>query len=255
MLTACTEGGRAKSYKYWPDNVGKELVFKHRITAPPARPHHCADWTDGYLPSISVKYVSSTPSSDADGEANKGWRTNMLRLSQDGREAVDVRHIEYLGWQDHGVPDSPEEVLRLLGYLNSLPGADKEAIVTHCSAGVGRTGTFISIAWLVPLLARIRAAPPDQLPDLLQGLEQSAQSSDLGPLLTGNPAAPQNGESGILAAFHRIKDGKVAEEAFDPVMAVIDGCRDQRTTMVQTSKQVEFVYEVARLSWNRPAQS
>lgn len=229
MLTACTEGGRAKSYRYWPERVGEKLIFSHRVTSEPVRPHHTGDWVDGYLPPITVEYVSSEASSEADAASGKGWRTNILRLSQEGRKPVEIRQIEYLGWQDHGVPESPEEVLRLLEYLNSLPGADTEPIVTHCSAGVGRTGTFISIAWLIPLLKRLRDSPDD--PTVFSGLEQRPEAYPLGPL----PPVPASGNIKI--------------DEFDPIMAVIDGCRDQRTTMVQTNKQVEFVYEVARTYW------
>lgn len=254
MLTACVEGGRAKSYRYWPEYVGDKLVFDHYITSPPSRPHHCADWSEGYLPPITVEYVACKPSSEADAGANKGWRTNVLRLSQTGRTPVKINQIEYLGWQDHGIPDSPDEILRLLEHLNAIAGAKEERIVTHCSAGVGRTGSLISIAWLVPLLARIRSASPDSIADILQGVKWSAERSPLGPLPFPHPDPTLDGKSALLAAVKRAKDGQGhSEDGFDPIMAIIDGCRDQRTTMVQTAEQVDFVYRVAALAWERGA--
>ena len=164
---------------------------------------------------------------------------------------MEIRQVEYLGWQDHGVPEDPNEVLRLLEYLNSLPGANNEPIVTHCSAGVGRTGTFISIAWLVPLLARLRQSPNDM--NVLAGTKQSSVNSPLGPLPLVPPSSGSK-SSTVLGMLHRDKDNN-QEDGFDPVMAVIDGCRDQRTTMVQTSKQVDFVYEVARTWWQKAEKS
>ncbi len=54
-----------------------------------------------------------------------------------------VTHFYYLGWPDHGVP---EYATSLLGYLrrvrkSHLPNGPP--LLVHCSAGVGRTGTFI----------------------------------------------------------------------------------------------------------------
>ena len=172
MLTACTEGGRAKSYRYWPERVGEKLIFSHRVTSEPVRPHHTGDWVDGYLPPITVEYVSSEASSEADAASGKGWRTNILRLSQEGRKSVEIRQIEYLGWQDHGVPSSPVEVLDLVRYVESIVHDPQEPIVIHCSAGVGRTGTFIAISALLPLLQRLRAGE-----DLVQLFKVASDAS------------------------------------------------------------------------------
>jgi protein-tyrosine phosphatase len=162
-------------------------------------------------------------------------------LSTSGTDPVDINHVEYLGWQDHGVPDSPAEVLRLLEYLNTLVEPD-EPVVTHCSAGVGRTGSFISIAWLLPLLVACRAQGGKA--DLT--LEPT---SPLGPL----PPVSQQHTGFLSSLVHKSQDGNHDDEA-DPIMATIDGCRDQRTTMVQTPAQVEFVYEAARTWWKQQGQ-
>lgn len=242
MLTACIESGRQKSARYWPESVGESLDVKHYTTstASPRRNNQRAELVPGTLPPIRVEYLDRTPSSAEDERAERGWRTNKLRLSTSGTESVEIKHIEYLGWQDHGVPDSPAEVLRLLKYLNTLVEPD-EPVVTHCSAGVGRTGSFISIAWLVPLLAAYRAS----------GGEASLvlePMSPLGPL----PSVNQKRTGVLSSLMHKSKDGDHVEEV-DPVMAVIDGCRDQRTTMVQTSAQVEFVYDTVRTWWKQKA--
>ena len=59
-----------------------------------------------------------------------------------------VIQIHFIGWPDHGIPDTSgghifdifNEMIQLVDqYRDNCP------IVVHCSAGVGRTGTFISI--------------------------------------------------------------------------------------------------------------
>ena len=54
-----------------------------------------------------------------------------------------VTHFYYLGWPDHGVP---EYATSLLGYLRRVRKSHPVSggpLLVHCSAGVGRTGTFI----------------------------------------------------------------------------------------------------------------
>ena len=62
-----------------------------------------------------------------------------------------VYQIHFIGWPDHGVPETQDgkifdifnEMIKITDHYK-LDGP----IVVHCSAGVGRTGTFISIYYL-----------------------------------------------------------------------------------------------------------
>ena len=79
-------------------------------------------------------------------------RTLELELNNDKRT---VTHIHYKKWPDKGVPDMNsfntfEEIIKIVDQINkSKHDKEKEnefhPIVVHCSAGVGRTGTFISM--------------------------------------------------------------------------------------------------------------
>uniref|UniRef100_A0A803VUP3 protein-tyrosine-phosphatase n=1 Tax=Ficedula albicollis TaxID=59894 RepID=A0A803VUP3_FICAL len=65
-----------------------------------------------------------------------------------GRERTagrDVTHIQFTGWPDHGVPEDPHLLLKLRRRVNALSNFFSGPIVVHCSAGVGRTGTYIGI--------------------------------------------------------------------------------------------------------------
>uniref|UniRef100_A0A803VIC4 protein-tyrosine-phosphatase n=1 Tax=Ficedula albicollis TaxID=59894 RepID=A0A803VIC4_FICAL len=70
------------------------------------------------------------------------WFCNHGYQNLSGR---DVTHIQFTGWPDHGVPEDPHLLLKLRRRVNALSNFFSGPIVVHCSAGVGRTGTYIGI--------------------------------------------------------------------------------------------------------------
>ncbi|XP_022247809.1 tyrosine-protein phosphatase Lar-like isoform X3 [Limulus polyphemus] len=61
-------------------------------------------------------------------------------------EKREVRQFQFTAWPDHGVPEHPSPFLTFLQRIHSLNPSDAGPIVIHCSAGVGRTGVFISLS-------------------------------------------------------------------------------------------------------------
>ncbi|KAK2076381.1 hypothetical protein QBZ16_000906 [Prototheca wickerhamii] len=66
---------------------------------------------------------------------------------------IKVRHWQYTGWPDHGVPRA-EHCGALLALVEELVPVTSPILV-HCSAGIGRTGVF---AVLLVTLRRVEAA-------------------------------------------------------------------------------------------------
>jgi len=67
-----------------------------------------------------------------------------------------VTHFQFLGWPDHGVPKLATSLIQFIRQVNRevQRQVDNSApLLVHCSAGVGRTGTFIT---LDAMLARMR---------------------------------------------------------------------------------------------------
>lgn len=56
-----------------------------------------------------------------------------------------MTHIQFTSWPDHGVPEDPHLLLKLRRRVNAFSNFFSGPIVVHCSAGVGRTGTYIGI--------------------------------------------------------------------------------------------------------------
>ncbi|CAK9140274.1 unnamed protein product [Ilex paraguariensis] len=57
---------------------------------------------------------------------------------------LSVLHIQYPEWPDHGVPKDTFSVREILKRIYGLPPS-LGPIVVHCSAGIGRTGTYCTI--------------------------------------------------------------------------------------------------------------
>ncbi|KAL3504018.1 hypothetical protein ACH5RR_033859 [Cinchona calisaya] len=57
---------------------------------------------------------------------------------------LNVLHIQYPEWPDHGVPKDTLAVREILKRIFDIPPS-LGPIVVHCSAGIGRTGTYCTI--------------------------------------------------------------------------------------------------------------
>lgn len=60
------------------------------------------------------------------------------------KESREILHFHYTTWPDFGVPQSPTAFLRFLTDVRQSGALDQNVgpPVVHCSAGIGRSGTF-----------------------------------------------------------------------------------------------------------------
>lgn len=67
-----------------------------------------------------------------------------------------ITHYYYPSWPDTGVPKEAPSLCtfteHVRQHLETIPRLGP--VVVHCSAGVGRTGTFVALLWLMQLCAR-----------------------------------------------------------------------------------------------------
>ncbi|XP_049429858.1 receptor-type tyrosine-protein phosphatase eta [Epinephelus fuscoguttatus] len=119
MLTRCNEQGRVKCEQYWAPGI------KHfdNITVTTTSEIPLEDWT---IRDFDIKNVKTA-------------------------ETRSVRHFHFTAWPDHGVPQTTELLIsfRHLVREHMDQYSRHSPTVVHCSAGVGRTGTFIAIDHLI----------------------------------------------------------------------------------------------------------
>ncbi len=56
-----------------------------------------------------------------------------------------ITHLHYTKWPDHGVPDSVSPMMKFHQLVMKTFQGKRGPMLVHCSAGVGRTGTFIGV--------------------------------------------------------------------------------------------------------------
>ncbi|KAJ8951573.1 hypothetical protein NQ318_020450 [Aromia moschata] len=114
MLTTLVERGRAKCHKYWP-SVGEVLTMQNTI----------------------VKCIGE----ETDPSGSFVFRDFVL-VDVTNDLSREIKHIQYIAWPDHGVPDSPQQFLSFTERVCQSRKGDAP-IVVHCSAGIGRTGVLV----------------------------------------------------------------------------------------------------------------
>ena len=70
----------------------------------------------------------------------------VSQSSNPGQPDLEVTHFYYLSWPDHGVPTKSTSLINFIRRVCTIqPHSTEVPLLIHCSAGVGRTGTFIAI--------------------------------------------------------------------------------------------------------------
>uniref|UniRef100_A0A8C2K595 protein-tyrosine-phosphatase n=1 Tax=Cyprinus carpio TaxID=7962 RepID=A0A8C2K595_CYPCA len=119
MLTKCNEQGRVKCEEYWPAETKRfsNLTVMNISEIP------LEDWT---LRDFEVKNVKTA-------------------------ESRSVHHFHFTAWPDHGVPETTELLINFRHLVREHMDqySRHSPTLVHCSAGVGRTGTFIAIDRLI----------------------------------------------------------------------------------------------------------
>lgn len=73
----------------------------------------------------------------------------------DSNEERTVELFHYTTWPDFGVPQSPTALLRFMRAVRKSGALDESAgpPIVHCSAGIGRSGTFILVDCCLKLVS------------------------------------------------------------------------------------------------------
>ena len=137
MLTKTAEGGREKCFQYFPLDEKTEAISVEPVENDESASVGRVELSEVYF-----------------DEACKSTVRKLLITF--GEESKVVWHILFSGWPDFDVPQNEDraalfELLKLSAAKNTISSNPR---VIHCSAGVGRSGSFIALEYL---LAQIKS--------------------------------------------------------------------------------------------------
>ncbi|XP_018325453.1 tyrosine-protein phosphatase non-receptor type 9 isoform X2 [Agrilus planipennis] len=129
MTTRVMERSRPKCHQYWEPDIDGEVTYGI----------------------YTIKTVAI--------DANTDYTNTMLKITNNKTEECrEVSHWQFTSWPDYGVPHSARAMLDFLEKVRNQQTAMVAAlgdtwaghprgppIVVHCSAGIGRTGTFCTL--------------------------------------------------------------------------------------------------------------
>jgi len=210
QLTLNYEKGRIKAYPYFPLTPGESMTItpESGVDAQP----------------LVVTLVEQTSIEDANCIQSK---LSFTSQGENPSGPFVFTHMLYIAWPDHGIPEEEDQAsllkfLRLVDRVNRSAdaggGGDADPpIMVNCSAGVGRTGTFIAMSSLLRFHNLLDPSSPSSF----------------------DPAVPAPTSPSLL--------GPLIQP--DPVAQEIDALREQRPEMVQRNEQVTLIYQILEQSF------
>ncbi|KAI4881500.1 hypothetical protein NFI96_012325, partial [Prochilodus magdalenae] len=198
MLNRVIEKGSVKCAQYWPQKEERDAFFEDT--------------------NFKLTLVSE--------DVKSYYTVRQLELANlSTQETREILHFHYTTWPDFGVPESPASFLNFLfkvresGCLNS----DQGPVVVHCSAGIGRSGTFCLVDTCL-LLMSLRNDPSsvrikDILLDMRQyrmGLIQTADQLRFSYLAVIEGAKSILGDSSVQESWKELSNEEDPPPEFTP---------------------------------------
>ncbi|KAM9839013.1 tyrosine-protein phosphatase non-receptor type 2 isoform 2-T2 [Aulostomus maculatus] len=142
MLNRVIEKGSEKCAQYWPVAEDREMAFR------------------------DTRFLVTLLSEDI----KSYYTTRVLELQNiNTGEKREIYHFHYTTWPDFGVPESPASFLNFLFKVreSGALGMDHGPAVVHCSAGIGRSGTFSLVDTCLVLMEKRKESSPVDIKNIL----------------------------------------------------------------------------------------
>eukprot|EP00079_Xenopus_tropicalis_P020214 XP_012810882.1 PREDICTED: tyrosine-protein phosphatase non-receptor type 13 isoform X3 [Xenopus tropicalis] len=124
MMTQEVEAGKIKCQRYWPEELGRPIRISNQLQ----------------LTLVMTQHLES-------------FVLRVLELEDvQGEEVRQIAHLNYTAWPDHDTPSDPNQLLTFISFMRHIYRSGP--IITHCSAGIGRSGTLICLDVMLALISK-----------------------------------------------------------------------------------------------------
>lgn len=254
MLTQLYEGNKEKCAQYYPvDMDNPTIILPAHEDEDEDEKTETTDDGDPFLDSSALSADTDSMGTDSNSDqleveaseaieaqgqcgevtllsstydAKIGCEVRKLQLTIDD-ESKEVYHYFFNGWPDFGKPDADGRKALLELTKVSKQVAGDSARIVHCSAGVGRTGTWIGLDFLLQELEAGKLVEPPSKASTPKPTS-SKWSGTWGRSGSAKPTTPE------------LKD----EDDF--IWETVNNLREQRMMMVMNELQYSFLYEVLK---------
>lgn len=151
-------------------------------------------------------------------------------------QSKTIVHYHFTKWPDFGKPENADRQALIELSKQSYIDAGASPRVVHCSAGVGRTGTWIALDFL------IRELEAGHLLDHPANESIATTQNSTSP----NPIAETWGKSGPPKVQTPTLENTPEKEDLDLIFEVVNTLREQRMMMVIKEVQYQFLYEAVK---------
>ncbi|KAJ8040281.1 Receptor-type tyrosine-protein phosphatase alpha [Holothuria leucospilota] len=121
MVANLYEEGKERCLQYWPENEGGSTSFG----------------------SVTVTWLKTTQFSD--------FVIRYFTFKR-GKDTREVQQLHFLTWPDKDTPEHGTALIEFTKQSKILHRGKKFPMLVHCSAGIGRTGTFICLNCMMDVL-------------------------------------------------------------------------------------------------------
>eukprot|EP01095_Lingulamoeba_sp_RSL-Kostka_P002657 TRINITY_DN13570_c0_g1_i1.p1 TRINITY_DN13570_c0_g1~~TRINITY_DN13570_c0_g1_i1.p1 ORF type:complete len:304 (-),score=82.84 TRINITY_DN13570_c0_g1_i1:110-1021(-) len=111
MLTKLMENSRIKAHCYWPVSTYQ-------------------------LYDIEIRVLSTE-------EIEEDLILRKIQITRDNEESKIVYQVHYTAWPDMGIPENTSTFNNMINLVRDLH-KDNTKLLAHCSAGIGRAGSFLA---------------------------------------------------------------------------------------------------------------
>lgn len=209
-LNRLKEKGKIKGDPYWPKKIDQSKLFGN----------------------ISVTLISKIILNDLSITIRK---LNLVNHLVDQKPRT-VYQLHFIGWPDFGVPSSSlpiRELVKLVKFFRRRGEMEdlKGPCAVHCSAGIGRTGTFIAIQMIMESSKFVKTINSSELVAMNEMIKKLKEAA-----LPGYHVDTQHIDDKLNILISELN-----------VMEVVLSLRQQRNRgMVQTEEQYSFIYKVLK---------